>query len=57
VLREFRFNEAMKGEGDLFAGVQRIVHQHRVAHVDEQHGLAVGGKLLAMDRKVVGFDS
>src|SRR5581483_39773 len=56
VLRIFRLDQPVQRERHLFPRVQRVVHEHRIAHVDQQHRLAVGGKFLAMDGEVVGAD-
>ena len=56
VLGEFGLDEPVQGQGHLLAGLQGLVHQHGVAHVDEQHGLGVGGELVLMDLEVAGLD-
>ena len=47
----------MQRQRDFFAGVQGVVHQHRVAHVDQQRGFAHGGIFDPMHGKIFRRDA
>ena len=48
---------SMERKRDLFAGVKRIVHQHRIAYVDQQSRFARCGKFDPLNREIIGCNS
>ena len=49
VLRELGLDQPMEGQGYFLSGMQGIVHEHGIAHIDQENRFAVGGKLLAVN--------
>ena len=62
VLGIFRLNQPMQRQRHFLAGVQRIVHQHRITDVDQQGGLAdrrildaIHGKIFRRDPELLAL--